>query len=388
LAEIIPGLRLTLILSERDESLKAVVVQIVGRHAVLLTENGMFLKVKNQRYRTGQQISFCPKRRSLVKPLAMAASLIIFLLGGTFLALERLPFSYVSIDVNPSIEYTLNWFDRVLSLRAVNEDAKPIAQNLQEKGALNQPIAIAVGMTIKSLNEMLYFKDDAKNDVVIAVASFGLKNVDSLSGTLKDSAGSSLTDHVLAVTSFQTDTAKVHEAQKYHTTAGKLIIVENLAQGGDGYADATKEEWLKKPVREILGHNNGKAQTQADEKKPENTEHMADGMGTEGIPPKKTVSPQPRSTEKADAPKETDTPKGKHDQPNTEKVKQTDATPTVNVQDKPQNTPAPKDKEQGPKTGTPGKGLSGGQEKENGTQEGAKEPSQPSDGGGPKKDKP
>ena len=342
--------------------MKAVVAQIVGRHAVLLTENGTFVKVKNLRYHPGQQIAFCQKRKQLAKPLVIAASFMIFLLGGTYLAAERLPYSYVSMDVNPSIEYTLNWFDRVLSLRAVNEDAKQIAQRLAENGVVNQPVDMAISMTIKSLDDMQYFSDDAENDVVIAVASLGLKDVGGICERLESSAGSALPDQPLAVTAFQTDRAKVKEAQQYHTTAGKLVIVENLAASGDGLADAAKEDWLKKPVREILGHENGNAQTKMDEKKPEDPGHAKDHAATVDVPPEETETPPSSSPGKADPPKKTDVPGQKQDHPNAEKDEPADATP--NGKDKPKNSPAPDHTKQEPKNTTPPKGGSGGQEKE------------------------
>ncbi len=347
---------------ERDERLKAVVAQIVGRHAVLLTENGTFVKVKNLRYHPGQQIAFCQKRKRLAKPLVIAASFMIFLLGGTYLAAERLPYSYVSMDVNPSIEYTLNWFDRVFSLRAVNEDANPIVRRLTENGVMNQPIDMAISMTIKSLDDMQYFSDDSENDVLIAVASLGLKDVSSLSERLEGSAGSALPDQPLAVTAFQTDRAKVQEAQQYHTTAGKLVIVENLAGSGNGFADEAKEDWLKKPVREILGHENSDAKTKTDEKKPENPGHATDHAATLAVHPEETGSPPSSPPGKADPPKQTDPPKQKQDKPNIEKDKPVDATP--NEKEKPKNSPAPEHVKQEPKNTTPPKGGNGRQEKE------------------------
>ncbi len=388
--EITPGLQPILILSERDERLKAVVAQIVGRHAVLLTENGTFTKVKNQRYRPGQQITFCQKRKPLVRPLVMAASIMLLFLSGTFLALARLPYSYVSIDVNPSIEYTLNWFDRVLSLRAVNEDAQPIVKQLAESGVVNQPIDIAIDMTIKSLDDMQYFLDDAENDVVIAAASLGLKNVNSLTGKLKNSAGSVLHGRPLAVTAFQTDRNKIREAQQYHTTAGRLVIVENLASSGDGFHDEAKEEWLKKPVREILNHQNGKKQPQMEENKPANPEDAIDHTATAGVSPAETESPPPTSPEKTDAPKKTNAPEKtdapKQDHSNTDKDKKPDATP--NDKDKPKNTPEPKNKEQGPKASTPPNGGNNGQEKKNETSEGLVKPNQSLSGLDQQKGKP
>jgi len=313
----------------------------------------------------------------------MAAGLMIFLLGGTSLALARLPYSYVSIDVNPSIEYTLNWFDRVLSLRAVNEDAEPIIQNLQENGVVNQPIDIAIGMTIKSLNDMQYFKDGAENDVVIAVASFGLKDVNRLSGILKVSAGIALTDHALKVTVFLTDTKKINEAQKYHATAGKLVIVENLASSVDGLQAQTKEEWLRKPVREILSHINGAVK--AVEKVPENREHATEPISTASIQPEESDSLPLASPKKMNSPKLTDVPNQKN---NSEKSKQPDATPKLMVEDKPENSPAPKRMGQDPETGTPPKDADSEQGKGHEAPEYTRDPKQSTDDGDHQKGKP
>ncbi len=342
--------------------MKAVVAQIVGRQAVLLTENGTFVKVKNQRYRLGQQIAYFQKRRQLPKPIVMAASLVIFLLGGTFLAALRLPYSYVSIDVNPSIEYTLNWFDRVISLSAVNEDAKPLALQLEQVGVMNQSAETAIDMTIKGLDELKYFSDDAENDVVIAVASMGLKDVNGLSKRLQSSAGSALPDRPLNVTAFQTDSTKVQEAKQYHATAGKLVIVENLASGGDGLGNESKEEWLKKPVRDILSHKNGKGQTPTDDNKPEDKDQAMDDGLASGIPPGKSESQSPKPPVITDAPKKTDAPGQNQNRPNNENGKPADFTP--NGKDPPKNTSAPKRTEQEHKTSAPQKNNNNGQEKE------------------------
>lgn len=64
---------------------------------------------------------------------SLCVMLLLFLgIGGyTFL---RIPVSYVSIDVNPSIEFVLNRLDRVISAEAYNEDGKMILDNVAVEG--------------------------------------------------------------------------------------------------------------------------------------------------------------------------------------------------------------------------------------------------------------
>ncbi len=232
--------------------MKAVVAQVAGRHAVLLTSSGQFIRVRNHGYRPGQQIAFGEKRAQPVKALLIAASLMLFLLGGTGLAADRLPFSYVSLDVNPSIEYTLNWFDRVISLRAVNEDAEITAMQLMEQGVDHMPITQAVSMTLEHLKSREYFTDESENNVIIAVATYGLKNTSSLNKQLESSIQSLSWSHVLDVKTIETSAAKVQEARRYHSTAGKLTVVEEIVASEGDTDESTKEEWLKKSVRDIM----------------------------------------------------------------------------------------------------------------------------------------
>jgi hypothetical protein len=223
--------------------------------------------------------------------------------------------------------------------------------------------------------------------------------VNGLSGTLKDSAGSAISDHVLEVTSFQTDSEKIQEAQKYHTTAGKLAIVESLAEGGDSLAVEIKEEWLRKPVKEILSHKNSNTPMNNDKQNQE-PEYALDTMSTAGIlpedtgssftnPPRKTKTPKVSDTPKETiAPKKTIAPAKTQGKPSTQTVKQTDATPAVDNGGKHDNTPVPKKVDQEPKATLPDKGSSGGQGKEDESQEDRKVPEQPSKGGGNQNGKP
>ena len=95
--------------------MRAVIVELRGKRAAALAEDGAVYLVDAAGYTVGQQISLpAPQhKRRFQKPLTWAACAAI-LCGmattGVYAAYE--PYSYVSMDSEASIEYTLNRFDR------------------------------------------------------------------------------------------------------------------------------------------------------------------------------------------------------------------------------------------------------------------------------------
>ena len=73
--------------------------------------------------------SAAPRRRA--RPWAMAAACAAcLLLTVVSLWLYLTPAAYISVDVNPSVELTVNRFDRVISLKGLNDDGAALAEDL------------------------------------------------------------------------------------------------------------------------------------------------------------------------------------------------------------------------------------------------------------------
>ncbi|MEZ4629035.1 MAG: hypothetical protein R2912_13440, partial [Eubacteriales bacterium] len=105
------------------EQHSAVIVDIRGAYAAALTAGGEYIRVRNDGYEIGQPISLrraahTAGRRARISALASVAAGFLLLLFGGFTGYVA-PAGVVSLDVNPSIEYTINCFDRVLSVSAV-----------------------------------------------------------------------------------------------------------------------------------------------------------------------------------------------------------------------------------------------------------------------------
>lgn len=128
--------------------MNAVIVDIKGKYAAALDENGNFIKIPNADYAPGQKIQLHelpPRRHSpslkRIGTVAAAAALVLSIGTGTAYAL---PYGTVSLDADAAIEYTINRFDRVLSVRALNEEGEVILSEIDSQSLRFRPVEQAI----------------------------------------------------------------------------------------------------------------------------------------------------------------------------------------------------------------------------------------------------
>lgn len=101
-----------------------------------------------------QQIQ--PKPRRLYRPIAaFACILLVAMIGYRLYSTETYS---ISVDINPSIEMGLNCFDRVVSVRAFNDDGTYIADTVSVK---NKSYTDAVKLLMASDSVADYVTDDS-----------------------------------------------------------------------------------------------------------------------------------------------------------------------------------------------------------------------------------
>ena len=244
-----------------NEQKSAMIVEIRGAYAAALREDGVFVRVRNTRYTIGQTIlldvaveeeqapSAQPRRRrSRVTAFAgVAAGFLLLLLGG-FKGYTT-PAGVVSLDVNPSIEYSINFFDRVLDISAVNDDAEKILAGLDEKALRYHTVDEAVDATITVLRENGYLTDATENDVVISAVSYN----DAHTAAIADRLGKQVQKQAdLTVYAIPVSKNDVQSAHDMGTSAGKLQIIERLGESWDSEETFDPGDWVARPVREII----------------------------------------------------------------------------------------------------------------------------------------
>lgn len=93
---------------------------------------------------------------------------IMLVLGGVGVMAYNTPYAYVSLDVNPSFEFTVNIFNRVIKVNAVNEDASEIIVEGGAKEFCNRDITKAISNALSAMINRGYLKE---KDVGVVIAT-------------------------------------------------------------------------------------------------------------------------------------------------------------------------------------------------------------------------
>ena len=250
--------------------MKGVIVEIRNDYAAVLSDNGSIIKIKNNNYQIGEEIQMkntIKKSKKKIYALAASAAATILMTGIGVYAYTT-PYSYVSLDVNPSIEYKVNRFDRVIEASDVNDDGANILINIDVE---NKTIDDAIKDTITEINEQGYFKEGETGGVVIATSSDDSEKTEELADDLKATAEEVITENSITaeVEVLSVGKERVLEAKELGVTPGKLNLVEKLQKSAVNPEDISIEEWLNKPVKEIMKAT--KANKEQEKNKTENT---------------------------------------------------------------------------------------------------------------------
>lgn len=231
--------------------MKAVIVEIRNVQAAALTDDGCIIKIKNKNYAAGQVIELKHGMTRKARRAVLAASAAaVVLVAGVGAWAYTAPYSYVSLDVNPSIEYTVNRFDRVLRADAVNGDGEKILKSLSLE---NKSIEEAVQSTVFQIEKAGYFNGQEPGSIEIATFSENTEKADSLAKTLWNTAEQAAagTESPVEVEAVRVGYERVQQAKALGTTPGKLNLVQKLQAASAG-GEINLKEWLAKPVKDIM----------------------------------------------------------------------------------------------------------------------------------------
>lgn len=171
------------------------------------------------------------RRSRLVGFVAAAAALLLVLAGtvGVLASTSRSGevFATVSLDVNPSIEIAVNKQEKVISVKALNEDAERIVNNMELVGS---SIDVAVNALIGSMLRNGYLSDIA-NSILITVDNADAQMAQQLQRKLADEIEAALASSGGgAVISQTADTREDMEsiANRYGITKGKAQLIYSI----------------------------------------------------------------------------------------------------------------------------------------------------------------
>ncbi|MCR4685669.1 MAG: anti-sigma factor domain-containing protein [Lachnospiraceae bacterium] len=310
--------------------MKAVVLEITGNEATIMTRDGDIIGIRNKDYAIGQEINIKAHDGKITSgvlrfaPLAASmAAAAVLIIGG--ISMYFRPYGTVSLDINPSIEYTINRFDRVLSVSGVNDDGGDILSELNTDALINRNIEDAVDATIEQIAADGYLVEDDDNYMVVSANTKVEDHTDQLLQKLDVTVKGH--QNIEAMT-FKVTDDELQEAHREGISAGKKKMVDTLESASGGIID--RSEWNNRSVRDII-----RERDRMQEKQPDAAFSDENGQNQEfmpGEPPEGHEEPEGNSRPQQSGQPEGNEPPQQSGQPEGNEPPQQGGQPEWNVQ--------------------------------------------------------
>lgn len=165
-------------------NISGIIIRLKGKKAIILTDQGNFIKKKRKPgMAVGQQILIIESesqrlaRRFRTRAMSFAAAacgvLIVMLCFLRFIP-ENMVFAYVDLDINPSIEFAIDRENFVLEVNPLNEDAKTLTEGLN---TVNRTLDAAIFELVEKMEREGLIRSD-KDNIILVSASLHSGNTD------------------------------------------------------------------------------------------------------------------------------------------------------------------------------------------------------------------
>lgn len=191
--------------------------------------------LEGEMLRMNTQTSKKSNNMSWIKPLATIAAVFVLLFVGLTSYLNMAIDSIISFDINPSIELMVNRKEKVIRVKALNEDGEKVIGNMNFK---NTDLDIAVNALIGSMLTNGYI-DDMQNSILISVENSNKDKSTNLQARLEGEVSrlldASNVDGAVLSQSIVEDKDIEDLAKENMITKGKAQLVLQLVEKHEGY---------------------------------------------------------------------------------------------------------------------------------------------------------
>lgn len=164
-----------------------------------------------------------PWAKKIIFPLAVSMTLMLVCIGGFRYYFTAT--TYLSLDVNPSIELSLNAFDKVVAATPYNEDGTLILDNTE---VLHLNYKQALEVLLEEETAQNYLKED--NYILITLQAENVSKEEVLQNSISGLINTHLTaNNATATTEIRCVNAKIREeAHNQHLSTGRYMAIQDL----------------------------------------------------------------------------------------------------------------------------------------------------------------
>lgn len=207
------------------------------------------------RQESGQAVLLRLRRRMRVFAAAAAACVCItFIGGGAFqyhLANRRVE-SIIGIDVNPSVELSINRKERVLEARGLNEDARAIMEDMDLKGV---DLNVAVNAVVGSMVTHGYL-DNLDNAILVTVSNDSVRKARELRTSVVGDIEQTLKENQVEAVVYDQQVIEDEQmkelAAEYDISYGKAYFLKELIDQNKGLSMEDMKELSSLTMEEIV----------------------------------------------------------------------------------------------------------------------------------------
>jgi hypothetical protein len=265
--------------------MRGIVAELNGKYAIILAQDGSFRKIRaTGRMTVGSEIELKQpagniKATGIMTKVASIAAAALLVLGIGYGAYSyTLPYSYVDVDINPSIELTVNVFDRIIKAEALNNDGKKVLNNSNLKNTrleagVSQLLNIAVEQGYLKAGTAALNAEENKSagesqagigNTATGESGFTIENAVLFTVSSKDGMKSGkLKKELTGVASKELEKGGVNsellvgeasveqrdDARKFGVTPGKLVLIEDAIEAEP---ELKLEELKKATVKDLI----------------------------------------------------------------------------------------------------------------------------------------
>jgi len=258
--------------------MKALVMEIKNREMILMTGDGQFLSrpLPREKISIGDEIAvpeLTAARKLFTGWMAAAVFLITLLAGSWWWQVPVTPVlgaavSYVSLDINPSVELGIDDQDQVVSWQGLNEDGRKLLAGLNLAGWKSDE---AVAALIEAAAQAGYLDREKGNEIILNLSSDenSAENNEQQENRLAAAAAKALAAQKLVtrVSVLETSLELRDEAQDLGISAAKYaIFLEAESAGLELELEQVKEIGVIKAIK-AAGGNPGQVISMAKQEK-------------------------------------------------------------------------------------------------------------------------
>jgi hypothetical protein len=232
---------------------RGLIAKIKDNYCIVVTREGAYKKVPVPAggARPGMEISYRDYAfYPLLKPLMLAASILVLLFSLTLFRQAVLPpaAAYVSLDINPSLEMTVNRDMQVIEVSFFNDDGIDLVQEAELEG---KTLYEALDTLVRNAIDRNYIKPDQKNLMISTVTAASADTTELDPIKLQQALESAI-----AAGGFTGEVRVYQVADEVRTMAkqnglspGKFVLYEQAKETG---AKVTVQEIKQNSVRELV----------------------------------------------------------------------------------------------------------------------------------------